>query len=198
MRLILRVTARLVVAFALISFASSCRTLSLQIEKPGDVSRYRTWNFVDPARAVIHAPLLAGIELDPAVAKQVEIGLSDRGFQRTSSDPDFLVHFQLVVREQLVKQNVTGAIQHLPSLHYAPSYDIQVTRTELRRYEIAELQVVMIDFKERRLVWRGRLNGRYVDDFTPHLDEAVSVLLTHVPASRPPTNGRSVIVKNGR
>ncbi len=101
MRLILRVTVRLVVAFALISFASSCRTLSLQIEKPGDVSRYRTWDFVDPVRDVIHAPMLVGIDLEPAVAKQVEIGLSDRGLQRTSDGPDLVVYFQLVVREQL-------------------------------------------------------------------------------------------------
>ncbi len=42
MRLTLRITACLVVAFALISFASGCRTLSLEIEEPGDVSRSRS------------------------------------------------------------------------------------------------------------------------------------------------------------
>ncbi len=197
MRLTLRITARLLVAFALISFASGCRTLSLQIDKPGDVSRYRTWNFVDPVRDVIHAPMLVGIDLEPAVAKQVEIGLSDRGFQRTSNDPDLLVYFQLVVRAQLVKWNVTGAIQHLPSLHYSPSYDLQTTRTELKRYEIVDLLVLMIDSRERRLVWRGRLNERYLDAFTPHLGEAVSQLLARVPSPRPSTNGRTVIVKEG-
>ena len=197
MRLTLRITARLVVAFALISFASGCRTLSLQIDKPGDVSGYRTWNFVHPVRDVIHAPLLVGIDLESVVAKQVEIGLSDRGFQRTPNDPDLLVYFQLVVREQLVKQSVTSAIEHLPSLHYAPSYDVQVTRIELTRYQIVELLVLMIDSSERHLVWSGRLKGRYLDAFTPHLDEAVSQLLAHVPSPGPPTNGRTVIVKEG-
>ena len=181
----------------MISFASGCRTLSLQIDKPGDVSGYRTWNFVHPVRGAIHAPLLVGIDLEPVVAKQVEIGLSDRGFRRTPNDPDLLVYFQLVVREQLVKQHVTGAIQHLSSLHYAPSYDVQVSWTEFRRYEIAELLVLMIDSRERRLVWRGRLNERYLDAFTPHLGEAVSQLLAHVPSPRPSTNGRTVIVREG-
>ena len=197
MRLTLRITARLVVAFALISFASGCRTLSLQIDKPGDVSGYTTWNFVHPVRAVIYAPLLVDIDLEPAVAKQIEIGLSDRGFQRTPNDPDLLVYFQLVVREQLVQQNETSAVQHLPSLHHAPSYDVQATRTELRRYEIAELLVLIIDSRERRLVWRGRLNERYLDAFTPHLGEAVSLLLAHVPSPRLATESRTVIVKEG-
>ena len=195
MRLTLRITARLLVAFALISFTSGCRTLSLQIDKPGDVSGYRTWNFVHPVRDVIHAPLLVGIDLESVVAKQVEIGLSDRGFQRTPNDPDLLVYFQLVVREQLVQQNVTSAIQHLASLHDAPSYDVQATRTEFRRYEFAELLVLMLDRRERALVWRGRLEGRYRDAFTPHLREAVSQLLARVPPPRPPTDARTAIVK---
>lgn len=197
MRLTLRITARLVVAFALISFASGCRTLSLQIDKPGDVSGYRTWDFVHPVRDVIHAPLLVGIDLESVVAKQVEIVLNDRGFRRTPNDPDLLVYFQLVVREQLVQQNVTSAIQHLASLHDAPSYDVQVSRTELRRYEIVELLVLMIDSRERRLVWRGRLNERYPDSFMPHLGEAVSLLLAHVPSPRLATDSRTVIVKEG-
>ena len=197
MRLTLRITVCLLVAFALISFASGCRTLSLQIEKPGDASRYRTWDFAHPVRGVIHAPLLVDIDLEPVVAKQVEIWLSDRGFRRTTNDPDLLVYFQLVVRGQLVEQSVTGAVQYLPSLHYSPSYEVQSTRTELRRYEIAELLVLMIDSSERRLVWRGRLNERYRDEFTPHLGEAVSQLLAHVPPPRPSTNGRTLVVKEG-
>ncbi len=196
MRLALRITVCVLLALGLISFASGCGTLSLQIEEPGDVSRYRTWDFVQPVRGAIHAPSLVSVDLEPAVAKQVEIGLSDRGFRRTPNDPDLLVYFQLVVRKQLVEQNVTGAIQHLPSLHDAPSYDVQATRTELKRYEIAELLVLMIDSKKRHVVWRGRLNERYLDEFTPHLGEAVSQLLAHVPPPRPSTNGRTVIVKD--
>jgi hypothetical protein len=194
-RLTLRITVHLIVAFALASFASGCRTPRLQIETPGDASGYRTWDFVQPVRDVIHAPLPVGIDLDPVVAKQVEIGLSDRGFRRTTNDPDLLVYFKLVVREQLVEQNVTGAIQHLPSLSHSPSYDVQVTRTELIRYEIAELLVLMLDPREHHLVWRGRLNERYRDEFAPHLGEAVSQLLAQLPPPRPSTNGRTVIVK---
>jgi len=209
----LRIAAFLVAAFGLISFASGCRTLSLQIDAPGDVARYRTWNFVrqdfaHPEPDAMRAPLLAGADLGPAVAKQVEIGLADRGFRRTSIDPDVLVHFQLAVREQFIEQNVTGAVQYLPSLHDAPSYDVQTTRTEVARYEVADLLVVMIDRKERRLVWRGRLNERYRGDFAPHLGEAVTQLLAQLPASeleqeqelelepRPSANGRTVIAND--
>jgi hypothetical protein len=128
---------------------------------------------------------------------QVATGLADRGFERTLIDPELRVYFQLVVREQLVQQNVTSAIQHLASLHDAPSYDVQTTKTEIRRYEIAELLVLMIDSRERRLVWRGRLNERYLDAFTPHLGEAVSLLLAHLPSPRLATDSRTVIVKEG-
>jgi hypothetical protein len=194
-RLNLRITVYLLVAFALISFASGCRTLFLEVETPGDASRYRTWNFAHPVRDVTHAPLLVGPAFESAVSKQVEAELSDRGFQRTANNPDLLVYFQLAVREQLVEQRVTGAVQHLPSFHYSPSYDVQVTRTEFRRYEIVELQFVMIASHGRQLVWRGRLNDRYLDGFKPHLGEAVSQLLAQVPFSRPSTNGPTVIVR---
>ena len=195
MRLTLRIAICLLVAFGLISFASGCRTSSVRIEQPGDVSRYRTWNFVHPVRGAVHAPLLVGIDLESVVAKQVEIWLSDRGFRRTTNDPDLLVYFQLIVRGQLVKHNVTGAVQQLSSLHYSPSYDVQATQTELRRYDVAELLVLMIEPRERRLVWRGRLSERYRDEFMPHLGEAVSQLLAHVPPPRPSTSRRTVIVK---
>jgi len=194
-RLTLRITIYLIVAFGLTSFASGCRTPTLQIEAPGDASRYRTWDFVHPVRDAIHAPVLVGVDLEPLVAKQVEIGLADRGFQHTANDPDLLVHFQLAVRGRLVKENVTGAIQHLPSLHYSPSFDVQATRTEFRRYEFAELLILMLDRRERALVWRGRLEERYRDAFAPHLGEAVSQLLARVPPPRPSTNAPTVIVK---
>jgi len=194
-RLTLRITVRLLVAFGLTSFALGCRTAILQIEAPGDASRYRTWNFTHPVRDVNHAPVLVGVDLEPLVAKQVEIGLADRGFLRTANDPDLLVHFQLVVREQLVKENVTGAIQHLPSLHHSPSYDVQATQIEFRHYEFAELLVLMLDRRERTLVWRGTLEERYRDEFAPHLGEAVSQLLARVPPPRPTTNARRMIVK---
>jgi hypothetical protein len=194
-RLTLRITVYLLVAFALISFASGCRTLSLEVETPGDASRYRTWNFVHPTRDATHAPFLVGTDFASAVSQKVESELSDRGFQRTANDPDLLVFFQLGVREQLVEQHVTGAMQHLASLHSTPSYEVQVTRTEFRRYEIAELLLVMVESNERQLVWRGRLSDRYLDGFKPHLGEAVSQLLAQVPFSQPSMNGPTVIVR---
>jgi len=194
-RLTFRITVYLLVAFVSISFASGCRTLSLEVEMPGDASRYQTWNFVHPTRDATHALLLVGTDFESAISQQVETELSDRGFQRTANDPDLLVFFQLAVREQLVEQQVTGAMQHLPSLHFSPSYDVQVTRTEFRRYEIAELLLVMVESNERQLVWRGRLNDRYLDGFKPHLGEAVSQLLAQVPFSRPSMNGPTVIVR---
>lgn len=197
MRLTLRITVHLLVAFGLTAIASGCRTPTLKIETPGDASRYRTWDFAHPVRDVNHAPVLVGVDLEPLVAKQIEIGLADRGFLRASNDPDLLVHFQLVVRGQLVKENVTGAIQHLPSLHHSPSYDVQATQIEFRRYEFAELLVLMLDRREHSVVWRGTLGDRYRDEFAPHLGEAVAQLLARVPPPRPSANARSVIVKAG-
>jgi hypothetical protein len=178
----------------LVSFASGCRTPTLQIEAPGDVSRYRSWDFVDPVRDATRAPLLLGIDLESAVAKQLEAGLFDRGFRRAANDPDLLVYFQLVVREEQVEEYVTGAVQHVASFHHSPSYDVQATRTEVTRYEIANLLVLMLDPSERRLVWRGSLDGRYRDAFTPHLGEAVGQLLARIPSPRPSTNGPRAIV----
>jgi hypothetical protein len=185
----------LFIAIGAIQLTSGCRTPELRIEEPGDVSSYRTWDFVRPVRGLIHAPLFRGVDLEPVVAMQVETWLSEQGFRRAPNDPDILVYFQLVVRGQLVKENVTGAMQHVPSHDYTPSFDVQATRTEIRHYEIAEFLILMIDPSERRLVWRGRLTERYQNAFEPHLREAVSQLLAHIPPPRPASKGTTVIVK---
>ncbi len=195
MRHTLRLTTCLLVAFGLLSFAPGCQTPTLQIDEPGDVSRYRTWDFVRPVRGLIHAPLLEADALEPVVARQVETSLFDRGFRRTRTNPDVLLYFRLSVRGQLVKRNVTGAIHHLASLHSSASYDVQATHTELTRYDIAELLVLMIDPREHHLVWRGRLNRRYRDEVTPYLGELVSQLLAHLPPPRHGAQRRTVIVK---
>lgn len=197
MRPALRITVSVLVALGWSAFATGCRTLSVRVDEPGDISRYRTWDFYRPPLEAARAPLRSGIDFESVVAEQIETGLSDRGFRRATVRPGLLVHFQLGIREQLVEQYVTGAIEHLPSLHSAPSFDVQRTRTERKRYEIADLRVSIIDSRTRSVVWRGRLNERYLDAFAPHLDEAVSELLGHLPRPRPSTNGRTLIAKEG-
>jgi hypothetical protein len=75
-------------------------------------------------------------------------------------------------------------MQRLDSFHDSPSYWIQATKSELRTYERGFLAIVVSGGGPRRLVWRGEFEGRFRDDFSPHLEEAVRTLLERFP---PPT-----------
>lgn len=197
MRPTLCLTARVLVAFGLLALVSGCRSPRLEIDHLGDVSRHRTWDFVQPLRGVVHAPFLSHVDLESSVAWQIERWLFERGFQRTRNDPDVVVYFQLIVQAQIVKRNVTGVISHLASLHNSASYDIQTTQTKSTRYETADLQILMIDPRQRRLLWDGRLRQRYRNEFMSHLGEAVSQLLTQLPPPSSATGRDSLIVKEG-
>lgn len=188
MRPTLCLTARVLVGFGLLALVSGCRSPRLEIDQLGDVSRRRTWDFVQPLRGVVHAPLHSHVDLESSVAWQIERGLLERGYQRTRNDPDVVVYFQLIVQDQIVKRNLTGAVSHLASMHSSASYDIQTTQTRSTRYETADLQILMIDPRQRRPLWDGRLSQRYRDEFMPHLGEAVSQLLTQLPPPSSATN----------
>ena len=181
-------------------------TVHVAFDEREDFSRYRTWNWQPDRARTVDAPLSDAPALDAALARFVESALRDQGFTHSPDAADFFVAIHLRVERELVTVNETGAMQVLSSLHDSPSYWIQATKSELRRYESAQLTIVVTDRHRQRRVWRGEFEGRFPGDFAPHLGDAVSRLLERfpqIPALRPdpaspPSGGDAEAIVHGQ
>jgi hypothetical protein len=185
-------------AFSIVLLASivSCSTtMNLRTEDPGDVSRFRTWDWLRDDGKRVDSPADLGSELKRQVARQIEASLRARGFRRAPESAELLVDFDLAIRREVVEVARTGALQTLHSLHSSPSFEVQATHYEMRRYEIADLKIVAIDPREQSVVWRGSFARRYGEVRSSHINDAVAQLLARLPTPRPRLDGPRAVVR---
>jgi hypothetical protein len=158
----------------------------VEFDEREDFSRYRTWDWLPRAARVVDAPLSHTPALDARLARLVERALRARGFERTHGPADFFVSYYLRVQREFVTVRETPAMQQLSSLHSSPSYWIQATRSELHTYERGHLAIVVAGRRQQRVIWRGEIEGRFREDFSPHLEEVVWSLLERFPPQTKP------------
>jgi hypothetical protein len=172
-------------AAILAALGAGCATsVDVAFDEREDFSRYRTWNWLPRAARAVDTPLGPTPALDARLARLVERALRARGFERRDGPADLFVSYSLRVQREFVTVRETPALQQLSSLHNSPSYWIQAPRSELHIYERGHLTIVVAGRRQRRVIWRGELEGRFRGDFSPHLEEAVWSLLGRFP---PPT-----------
>jgi hypothetical protein len=198
MQVALQSVIRLVLSIALLlSIVSCATTMRLRVDDPGDVSRFRTWDWLRDDGERLHVPVDSGSELELQVARRIEESLRARGYRRAPGSAEILVDFDFAIRREVVEVARTGALQTLNSLHSSPSFEVQVTRYEMRHYEIADLKIVAIDPRERSVVWRGSFTKRYEEARSPQVNDAVAQLLAKLPTPRPRLDGPRAIVHEG-
>jgi hypothetical protein len=187
---------RLSVSIVLLSSIVSCvTTMSLRAEDPGDVSRFRTWDWLRDDGERVDVPADGDLELELQVARQIEESLGARGFRRAPGSAEILVVFDLTIRREDVEVAHTEALQTLHSLHSSPSFEVQATRYEMHHYEIVDLKIVAIDPREQSVVWRGSFAKRYREARSPQMNDAVAQLLARLPTSRPRPDGPRAVVR---
>jgi hypothetical protein len=196
MQAALQSAIRLTLSVALLSSIVSCATtMNLRVDDPGDVARFRTWDWLHDDGERVDAPADRDSELELQVARQIEESLSARGFRRAPGSAEVLVDFDLTIRRGVVEVARTGALQTLYSLHASPSFEVQATRYEMHHYEIAELKIVAIDPRERSVVWRGSFAKRYGGARSSRMNDAVAQLLARMPTPRPRLDGPRAVVR---
>lgn len=191
----LQSATRLTLSIVVFSSIAGCATTSLRVEDVGDVSRFRTWNWLRDDGKRVDSPAAPSSELKRQAARQIEASLRARGFRRVPEGAELLVDFDLAIRREVVEVARTGALQTLHSFHSSPSFEVQATRYEMRHYEIADLRIVAIDPRERSVVWRGSFVQRYEQARSSHIDDAVAQLFARLPTPRPQLDGPRAVVR---
>jgi hypothetical protein len=177
----MHVAVRLAAALLLALGPACASDMAVRVEQRADLTGMCTWDFLRAGSKNVRTPHADPEMLDLWLARQIERGLLERGFARVAEDPDVLVTYALEVRRTVTSVTETPAVEHLSSMHNAPSYDIQASeqRTEVR--EAGRLSILISDPEAAMVLWHARVEGRYRGSLAARVEASVAQLLDRLP-----------------
>jgi hypothetical protein len=161
----------------------ACATSPVDVafDRREDFSRFRTWDWIDGAALVVHAPFQDTPVIEARLAARIERELRARGLERAPGRAELRVAVLLVAQRSYQAFRRATAVQTLNSFHHSGSYEVQSEVTERRPIDRFRLAVYITGSGQERLIWQAELDERYLDGFARHLDDAVANLLERFP-----------------
>lgn len=137
----------LAIALAAAPAVLSAMEVESRHDPAADFGAYRTFDLQERP-ATSRGRFAAGSDYDRRVREILERRLSDRGFERTDTDPDFLVAYSLGREEHL---DPSGARRQV-----APGVSIAWEEGDLvRAYTEGSLTIEIVDAASGKAVWAG-------------------------------------------
>jgi hypothetical protein len=158
----LLIARRLLICCALFSLFMSCGGVKVGTERDSepDFSRYTgswTYKWGEPAEED-REYLLQFEDLENIVKKSVNAELESRGFLRRSSNPGFLVFYDVLVEDQAsVRESRAG---------YGT-----VRFPEIKEYQTGSLLIEFVDPETDKLLWWGEATEIVAEDLSPEQRE---------------------------
>lgn len=162
-----------------VGLGSGCASLKVNsyLDRGSDLRRYRTFNWGSPDTWSIGDPRLDNNRFfDERVRAQVEKQLASRGFEKSESQPDLLVHYHASVSQEIDVRELDAAGSYCADRDCRPFI-----------YDRGTLFVDLVEPRTDKIIWRGWSEGSIdgvVDDqawMERHIDEAVARILTRLP-----------------
>jgi hypothetical protein len=118
-------------------------------------SRYKTFDYYTSKKGTGGTTSL----MDKRVRAAVERELLARGFaMETQGDPDFLVTYYPIVRDQKVR--TTTHVGWGWGWGFRPFYGrVGTSRSQVRHYKEGSIVIEIVDFKSNQMVWQGVAAG---------------------------------------
>ncbi|SHE80258.1 protein of unknown function [Microbulbifer donghaiensis] len=143
---------------------------------------YRTFGFVPGGSS-------SG-EVNSILRAEITRQLNARGFTR-SNNPDLLVGLSVQTQEQMKIRGVAGTTGGAAARYqFLEDYYRQMPAThttDIDKYTEGRLTIDLLDVQQKRMVWRGRTQGRITQEMYAHpqrtLAAAVDEILRKLPAA---------------
>jgi len=177
--------SRLVVSLLALLALAGCAsgpTIRSNVDQSVDFTKFRTFDFMQPM-STDRDGFQSFVSRDLMVAAERE--MTQRGFQRSSTNPDLLINFSANLDERLrVTQTPNPRStwgSHRRGFYSTwPGYSTQV-----RQYTQGTLGMDVVDAARRQLVWEGvavsRITRSTAENIGPALDFAVRDIFTQFP-----------------
>ena len=169
------------VSAPLLGCASAPQPIAVQYDRSEDLSRYRTWDWIDGQAVVVRTPSHDAQQVELRLTELLAAELRKRGLERSPGNAEVRVAALLVARRSMSATRRATAMQTLPSFHDQGNYEIQADVTDLHALDRVRLSVFVTGAHQEKVLWQGELNQQFLDGFAPHLDDALETLLASFP-----------------
>jgi len=157
--------------------------VSVTWDQSEDLSRFRTWDWIEGDAVLVRAPTGTEDELQARLSALVATTLRERGLERAPGSGEIRVAALLVVHRTYQAITRSRAMQTLHSNHDVGSYEVESQETERRPLDRIRLSVYVTGAQQERMLWQGALDEQYPGGFAHHLDDAIASLLADFPPS---------------
>ena len=169
------------VAVLALSTWFGCATVDVQRDYDPEYSfsELKTYAWIEQTSG-FQGPSGVGNQLiDQRIHAAVDRALGAKGYQKSTTDPDFLVAYHAAAEEKL------DVITTYDYYGYGYGWRGAVPRTDIREYTQGTLIVDIVDPGQKQLVWRGIgtgvVRGGEPDEVSRRIDEAVQQVLADFP-----------------
>lgn len=164
---------------------TACSSVKIQtdFDPQADFSRYETYDWMPQAGDIrVSNNLTSNDLLDSRIRRAVDAQLSEMGYRKTSSNPDFHVAYHVAIEGKLDVQTVNR--------HYGYGYGwygrVVTQDTYVREYEEGTFVLDIIDAGANQLAWRGAAQGEVRRNTDPEereqrVREVVAMVLERFP-----------------
>ncbi len=173
------------VAIGLVVLGLGCASnVGAAFDSGEDFSRFHTWDFAPSEAPRVTAPEAGERALEARLSRLIVAELAARGYLRGRERPDFLVGYQLSILPRTEIVVVPRAPYLLSSHHHSPSYWIEGSDKEERRFDELRLSIGVARHTGK-LIWKAAMRDRLDDGQALDLGAAVASLLERFPRAAP-------------
>jgi hypothetical protein len=176
---------RLIVFMALASsVALACANISVSsdYDPTAKFSTYRSYAWLPENPTPTGHPRLDSPLVQERIKKAIDTALEAKGYTRTET-PDFLVRYDLSAERRVDVTTYDSGFYH------GYGYRMALPVTDVREYDVGSLILDVLDYREKKVVWRGigqgrlRSEGASVDpaEQQERIDKAVAAVLKNFP-----------------
>ena len=164
--------------------ALACSTISVSTDydPAAKFGGYKSYAWLPENPTPTGHPRLDSPLVQERIKKAIDLALENKGYARTET-PDFLIRYDLSAERRV---DVTT---YDSGFYRGYGYRMSLPVTEVRDYDVGSLIIDVLDYREKKVVWRGvgegrlRSEGASVDpaEQQQRIDKAVAAVLEKFP-----------------
>ncbi len=148
-----------------------------------EFAQYQSWNWLpEPADRAVDAGPVDGFT-HARILNAIDKHLTARGYKRNTEDPDFLVMYHGVVKDEMTMTQTTDAYKDFPYTEFDWSY------TYSYEWRQGFLEINIFDAASKQLAWKGSVEAEVKPTQDPEkknerITKAVDIILGNFPPGK--------------
>src|SRR5262245_21285422 len=153
-------TALIALAEGLLSVACAQDTIRVSWDEREDLSRYRTWDWIDGNAVFVRAQVGNDAEVKAQLTTLLERELRGRGLEHAPGAGEVRVAALMVGTRTVQTLRRGRAAQTLHSFHDVGGFEVQSEVLERRELDRCRVAIYLTGPRQERMIWQGVADQR--------------------------------------